>query len=104
MQPWPRTAGKAPSDLSIPPTNEWMTLGKAAGWWSDASDEVVDAVSRVWQQAYEEQGVEYGRQAGSSLDPSADYITKVKDRLVRGIEPPSSRGRSTSFDGKPRGP
>lgn len=81
-------AEPAPSDLTIPQANQWLTLGRASGWWSDTLDEVVEAVAGIWTAVYSEAGVEFPTNAGSSLDPAAPYLAKVRDRLVQGIRPP----------------
>lgn len=65
-----------------------LTLGELAGWWQAIVDaRVVRAVHAAWQTAYRTvRGG--GRIVSTSQDQAETYLSKVRDRLVRGIQPP----------------
>lgn len=65
-----------------------LTLGELAGWWQTIVDaRVVQAVHQAWQTAYK-QTRGGGRVIQTSQDQAEEYLSKVRDRLVRGIQPP----------------
>jgi hypothetical protein len=64
-----------------------LTLGKLSGWWESAVDErVMSAVDRAFRKIYKQ--VSGGRITATSLDAASAYLARVRDRLVRGIDPP----------------
>lgn len=87
--PWQPASTEAPvPNLTIAPSGDWLSYGQVAKWWDDSSKEVVQGVADSWQKAYGALGYEPGDNVGSSLDPSNQYLAKVRDRLVQGIQPP----------------
>lgn len=68
--------------------HSWPTVGEASSWWAAQVDtHVTQSISEAWRRTYLAQD---GLDAidKTSQDALADYISKVRDRLVRGLEPP----------------
>lgn len=63
------------------------TLGEMYGWWGEQVDPTVtDSIRETWFASY--QTYAEGVISGSSLNGLEVYVSKVRDRLVRGVDPP----------------
>ena len=62
-------------------------LGTVYGWWAEEVDaEVLASVRKAFRSGWA--GASDGRISSTSLDASETFIARVRDRLVRGIDPP----------------
>lgn len=70
------------------PAPEPLTLGQFAGWWEQQVDaEILASIEQAWGKVYRTTA-DSGTVTQTSLDAASEYMSKVRDRLVRGIQPP----------------
>lgn len=64
-----------------------LSLGQMANWWAQAVDDfVTDILIKVWRDTY--LNTRGGEILETSLDRLEVFVAAVRDRLVRGLEPP----------------
>lgn len=85
------TAAGSPSPISPedPEPVDLALLGELNGWWAaEVASTVAPEIERIFENFRESLSTPSQTAVASSLDSAEAYLSKVTDRLVRGITPP----------------